>query len=596
VKTTEAIERYLPGLHTLLGYKRAWLRDDLVAGLVVSAVLVPAGMGYAEAAGLPAVTGLYATIIPLLVYALFGPSRVMVLGPDSGLAALIAAAIVASAGSESPERAATLGSGLALITGVTCAVMGLSRFGFITELLSKPVRVGYTNGIALTVLITQLPKLCGFSVKASGVVEGCLGFIRGVAAGRSKPEALGLGLGSLMLILGLRRLAPKMPGVLLAVGLSTLVVTAFDWSSRLVVVGAVPRGLPLPALPAVSAEDLMQMLVAGVGIALLAFADTSVLSRTFAARNGYRVDPNRELVALGAANFAAGMFGGFPISSSSSRTPVAESAGSRTQLTGVVGALLISLLLVVAPGLIKNLPSATLGAVVIAAALRIFDGQSLLLFYRARRTDLVLALFGFSAIALVGVIPGIAATVAVSLLDFVRRAWRPHDAVLGRAQGVKGYHDRTRYPEAKEIPGLLLYRWDAPLFFANADTFRTRVLAEVDSASTNVRTVLIAAEPITDIDSTAAEMLEELLAELATRQVELTFAELKDPVKDRLLRYRLKRPTSAPTSKREPAQLELLDDSAFFPTIGVAVKAFLARNDVAWTDWEDRPLAEDRAS
>ncbi len=590
MKATEALARYLPGFRTLLDYQRAWLRDDLIAGLVVSAILVPAGMGYAEAAGLPAVTGLYSTIVPLLIYALFGPSRIMVLGPDSGLAALIAAAVLAPAGGESPERAVALGSGLALVTGVTCAVLGLTRFGFITELLSKPVRVGYTNGIALTVLITQLPKLCGFSVKANGVVEASLGFVRGAIEGKSKPEALGLGLGSLLLILGLRRVAPKVPGVLLAVVISTLVVTALEWQSRLVVVGAVPRGLPLPSLPALSADDLMQLLVAGVGIALVAFADTSVLSRTFAARNGYRVDPNRELIALGAANFTSGMFSGFPISSSSSRTPVAESAGSRTQLTGVTGAFLITMLLLVAPGLLKNLPSAALAAVVIAAALRIFDGQALLLFYRARRTDLVLALFGFSAVAFVGVIPGIAATVAVSLLDFVRRAWRPHDAVLGRAQGVKGYHDLRRYPEAKEIPGLLLYRWDAPLFFANADTFRTRVLAEVDGASCKVRWVLIAAEPITDIDSTAAEMLEELLAELATRQVDLTFAELKDPVKDRLLRYGLQRPARAPTAKGEPAQPGApLDDTSFFPTIGVAVKAFLAQNAVEWTDWEDLP-------
>lgn len=590
MKAKEALAHYLPGFRTLLDYQPAWLPDDLIAGLVVSAILVPAGMGYAEAAGLPAVTGLYSTIVPLLVYAVFGPSRVMVLGPDSGLAALIAAAVLSSAGAGNPERAVALGGGLALITGVTCAVLGLSRFGFITELLSKPVRVGYTNGIALTVLIAQLPKLCGFSVKANGVVAGSLGFVRGAIEGKSKPEALGLGLGSLLLILALRRVAPKVPGVLLSVVISTLVVTALEWQSRLVVVGAVPRGLPLPALPALSAEDLMQLLVAGVGIALVAFADTSVLSRTFAARNGYRVDPNRELIALGAANFASGMFSGFPISSSSSRTPVAESAGSRTQLTGVTGAFLITMLLLVAPGLIKNLPSAALAAVVIAAALRIFDGQALLLFYRARRTDLVLALFGFSAVAFVGVIPGIAATVAVSLLDFVRRAWRPHDAVLGRAQGVKGYHDLKRYPDAKEIPGLLLYRWDAPLFFANADTFRTRVLTEVDGAACKVRWVLIAAEPITDIDSTAAEMLEELLAELATRQVDLTFAELKDPVKDRLLRYGLRRPSGVPTAKGEPEQPGApLDDTSFFPTIGVAVKAFLAQNDVAWTDWEDRP-------
>ena len=552
-------------------YQRAWLMRDLVAGLVLTAILVPAGMGYAEASGLPAITGLYATIVPLLAYAIFGPSRIMVLGPDSGLAALVGAAVIASSAGD-PERAVALGSLLAILTGLLCVAGGLLKAGFLTDLLSKPVRVGYMNGIALTVLVTQLPKLLGFSVKATGAFDGALGVVHGVADGQTKLLALGLGSACLALILGLRAVSAKIPGILIAVVLATIVVTVFHLGGELAVVGAVPRGIPLPSLPAVHLADVGQMFVAAVGIALVSFADTSVLSRTFAARHGYRVDPNRELIGLGLANLAGGFFRGFPVSSSSSRTPVAESAGSKTQLTGVVGALAIAGLLLAAPWLLENLPTTALAAVVITAALRLFDLRSLRVFYRVRRSDFVLSMVGFVAVAALGVIPGIAVTVGVSILDFVRRAWRPHDAILGRAHGVKGYHDLQRYPDAKQVPGLVLYRWDAPLFFANADMFRARILDAVDDSTTTVKWVVVAAEPITDVDSTAAEMIEELDKELATRNVELAFAELKDPVKDRLQRYGLE--------KR-------IGHESFFPTVGAAVKAFLAKNDVGWVDWED---------
>jgi MFS superfamily sulfate permease-like transporter len=338
------------------------------------------------------------------------------------------------------------------------------------------------------------------------------------------------------------------------------------------VVGAVPRGLPLPSIPALRRGDLLDLLVAALGIALVSFADTSVVSRTYAGRLGHRVDPNQELVALGAANLLAGLLRGFPVSSSATRTPVAESAGSRTQVTGVVGAIALVVLLVAAPTLVAGMPTAALAAVVIAAAVRITDFAALVIFYRVRRSDFVLSLVAMAAVGVLGVLPGIAVAVAVSLLDVVRRAWRPHFAVLGRATGVKGYHDLARFPGAKQVPGLLLFRWDAPLFFANADLFRTRVLDLVETAEVPVRWVVIAVEPITDVDSTAAEMLGELDKQLAARRAELAFAEMKDPVKDRLARYGLEKE---------------IGRELFFPTIGVAVKAFLDRHDVRWVDWED---------
>ena len=562
---------WVPGLWVARHYRASWLGRDLVAGLVLTALLVPAGMGYAEAAGLPAITGLYATVGPLLAYAAFGPSRILVLGPDSALAALIAAAITEKAAGD-PERAVALASTLALFTGVFCIGAGVARAGLVTDLLSKPVRVGYMNGMGVSVLISQLPKLFGVPSGGASTLGSMEHFARAVIAGETRARVLIIGAVCLVVILVLRAVAPRVPGVLVAVVGATVAVTLLGEGGRMAVVGAVPRGIPIPTLPRVHLSDLPDLAMAAAGIALVTFTDTSVLSRTYAARTRFRVDPNRELLGLGAANLAAGLLRGFPVSSSSSRTPVAESAGSRTQLTGVVGALAIVALLVAAPGLLQNLPVTALAAVVVSAALRVLDFGALRAFYKFRHSDFVLSLVALTGVLVFGALTGIALAVTLSLLDFVRRAWRPHDAILGRADGVKGYHDVRRYPAAKQIPGLLLFRWDAPLFFANAETFRGRVLAAVGRAQSPVRWVVIAAEPMTDVDTTAADMLEELDKELAAGNVELAFAEMKDPVKDRLERYGLQ--------KR-------IGRDFFFPTIGVAVKAFVARHQATWTDWEE---------
>jgi high affinity sulfate transporter 1 len=565
--------RFFPGMWVLRHYRRDWLWPDIGAGLVLTALLVPAGMGYAVAAGLPAITGLYATIFPLVAYALCGPSRILVLGPDSALAALIAATVAPLAAGD-PDRAVALAAALAVLTGALCIIAGLARFGFLTDLLSRPVRVGSMNGIALTVMVSQLPKLCGFSAGGEGVPAAVAGFVRGALAGKVKLPALVIGAVCLGLILGLKARWPRVPGVLIAVVGATVAVSALGLDGQIAVVGEVPRGVPRPVVPLLAWADLGPLVTGAAGIALVAFADTSVLSRTFAARSGDRVDPNRELVGLGVANIAGGFFSGFPVSSSSSRTPVAEAAGARTQLTGVTGAVAITVLLAAAPGLVRSLPVTALAAIVIAAAIGLVDLQSPRLFARARASDFFLTVFCFLGVAVFGPITGIAMAVGVSLLDFIRRAWRPHEAILGRAPGVKGYHDITRYPTAKQVPGLLLYRWDAPLFFANADTFRARIIDMADSAAAPLKWVVVAAEPITDVDTTAAEMIEELDAELTSRGIELCFAEMKDPVKDRIRRYGL---------------VARIGHELFFPTIGVAVKEFLDRHRVEWVDWEQAP-------
>jgi len=553
--------RWLPGLHTLRHYDIAWLRHDLVAGLVLTTMLVPAGIAYAEASGIGGIYGLYATIIPLLAYALFGPSRILVLGPDSALAAVILAVVAPLAGGD-PMRAVALASAMAVVSGLVCIVAGLARLGFVTELLSKPIRYGYMNGIAFTVLLSQLPKLFGFSVSADGPLRQIHGFVQGVMDGKTVPVALAVGAGTLAVILVAKRI-PRLPSVLIAVVGATLASALFDLHERmgLAVLGPLPQGLPAPALPIIGWADLQPVLLGGVAVALVSFADTSVLSRVYAARTRTSVDPNQEMVGLGAANLAAGFFQGMPISSSSSRTPVAESAGARTQLTGVVGALAIAGLLIAAPNLLKNLPSAALAAVVIAAALGLFEFRDLKRLYRIQRWEFWLSWVCFAGVAVFGAIPGIGIAVLIAVIEFLWDGWRPHWAVMGRVEGIGGFHDITRYPQARRLDGLVLFRWDAPLFFANAELFREKVLAAVAESPTPVRWLVVAAEPVTSVDVTSSDMLAELDDELQARGIELCFAEMKDPVKDKLKRFGL---------------FERFGAATFHPTVEEAVAAYQA--------------------
>jgi high affinity sulfate transporter 1 len=564
--------RWLPGLAILRHYQAAWLRHDIVAGIVLTTMLVPVGIAYAVASGVPGIYGLYATIVPLLAYALFGPSRIMVLGPDSSLAPLILAVVLPLSAGD-PGRAVMVAGLLAIVSGVICILAGLARLGFITELLSKPIRYGYMNGIALTVLVGQLPKLFGFSVPGDSLPQRAWEFLQAVAAGKTNWVALGVGVGTLAVILALKRLK-RMPGILAAVVGATLVVAALDLSASagVAVLGPLPQGLPAFAIPWPAIADLVPVLAGGFAIALVSFADTSVLSRTYAVRTGRPVDPNQEMVGLGAANLAAGFFQGFPISSSSSRTPVAEAAGARTQATGVIGAVAVALLLMVAPNLLKNLPTTALAAVVIASAIGLIEIRDLGRIYRMQPWEFWLSIGCFAGVALLGAIPGIGLAIVVAVIEFLWDGWRPHFAILGRVQGVKGYHDIHRYPRASRIPGLVLFRWDAPLFFANAEQFRDHVLDAVAASPTPVRWMVVAAEPVTSVDVTAADMLAELDETLQAAGIELCFAEMKDPVKDKLKRFGL--------FKRFGAEL-------FFPTIGEAVKTYRRTYPVDWVDWQE---------
>ena len=550
--------RWLPGLNTLRHYDRSWLRSDIVAGLVMTAMLVPVGIAYAQASGLPGITGLYATIVPLLAYAVFGPSPILILGPDSALAAVILSVVLPLAGDD-PQRAINIGGMMAVVSGVLCIAAGLARLGFITELLSKPIRYGYMNGIALTVLLSQIPKLCGFSVSAQGPLRQFWGIGQKVAAGVVNPTALAIGVGTLILIFLLKRW-PRVPGILLAVVAATLMVAGFDLGryAGVSVLGSLPRGLPMLHLPLVRWADLEPILTGAAAVALVSFADTSVLSRTYAARLRVVVDPDQEIVGLGAANLAAGFFQGFPISSSSSRTPVAEAAGAKTQLTAVVGAITIALLLVFAPQLLRYLPNTALAAVVIASAVGLFEISDLRRIYRIQQWEFWLSMVCFAGVAVFGAIQGIAIAVVLAVIEFLWDGWRPHSAILGRVEHIHGFHDITRHPDAHTIPGLVLFRWDAPLFFANAELFDQHVLRAVQSSSTPVHCVVVAAEPVTSVDVTAADALATLHESLKAAGIRLCFAEMKGPVKDKLKRFEL---------------FDRLGSQNFFPTIDEAVAA-----------------------
>lgn len=566
------MKHWLPGLDTLRRYEAAWLPQDVFAGVVLATMLVPVGIAYAVASGLPGIFGLYATIVPLLAYALFGPSRILVLGPDSALAGILLG-VIAPLAQGDPVRAVTLAGMMAIVSGMVCILAGVARLGFVTELLSKPIRYGYMNGIALTVLISQLPKLFGFSIEAEGPLRSLWAIVSAMLDGQINWVAFAIGFATLAVILLLRN--SKLPGILIAVVAATVVVGVLDLGTLygVKVLGPLPQGLPGLVVPWVTTTDIVPVVLGGCAIALVSFADTSVLSRAYAARLGDRVDPNQEMVGLGAANLAAGFFQGFPISSSSSRTPVAEAAGARTQLTSVVGALAIALLLLVAPSLLQHLPNAALAAVVIAAAIGLFEIADLKRIYRIQRWEFWLSIVCFVGVAVLGVIPGIGLAIALAIIEFLWDGWRPHSAILGRAQGVKGYHDITRYPAARRIPGLVLFRWDAPLFFANAEFFRERVLDAVATSPTQVRWLVVAAEPVTSVDVTACDVVAELDQTLHAQGIEFCFAELKDPVKDKLKRFGL---------------FAQLGEHYFFPTIGVAVSRYLKSNNVEWEDWEDR--------
>jgi len=553
---------------SLSPFHREWLAKDIVAGVVLTTLLVPQGMAYAELAGLPPITGLYTSIMCLLGYAVFGPSRILVLGPDSSLGPMIAATIlplIAANGDE--KRAIVLASLLAIIVAAITIIAAVAKLGFIADLISKPTMIGYLNGLALTILVGQLPKLFGFKIDAEGLIGEFTAFVRGLANGEAVAAAAAVGIAGIVLILVLQHWLPKVPAVLIMVVLAIAATSVFSLADHGVsLVGVLPKGFPPLTIPSVRLADLGPLFAGALGIALVSLADTISTATAFAERTGQEVDGNGEMLGIGAANLAAGLFQGFPVSTSGSRTAVAERSGAKTQLTGVTGAVLITLMIVLVPGLFRNLPNPALAAVVITAALSLADIPATVRLWRQRKVEFLLSIAAFLGVALLGVLPGIAIAVGLSILNVFGRAWWPYNTVLGRVEGLAGYHDIHSYPDASQLPGLVIYRFDAPLFFANAKTFRDEV-RRIAAADPAPRWIVIAAEPVTDVDTTASDVLEDLDEELNARGISLVFAELKDPVRGKIERYGLTR---------------TINPAHFFPTVGAAVRAFRQETGTEW--------------
>jgi sulfate permease, SulP family len=549
-----------PGLAGLLRYPRGYLRFDLIAGVTVGAVAVPSSLAMAELAGLPVVYGLYGTFLPLAVYGLLGTSRQHVVGPDSTLAVLTAVTVAPLAvvgGEVDPALYAALAATLALAMGVMLFLAGALRLGFVADFFGKPVLLGYINGVALIVIASQLGKLLGISVG----VDDFFAVVWEVLSDLGDANGPTVLLSAVLLAaaIAVRRFLPAVPPALVVLALALLIARLADLEDHgIAVLGEVEGGLPSFGLPRVGASDFVDLVLPAAAFSLVAFADLTATVRTFAQKHGYEVDANRELTAIGGANLVGGLTGAFPVSSSNSRSAVNDSTGARSQAAVVVAAVVVGLFLLFAMPLIEPLPKAALGVIIVVAAAGLINIRSIWRLRRVRPAEVALALVAFGGVLVFGVIGGVVVAIALSIGVFLYRSARPHDAVLGRVEDVDGYHDIARWGDAETVPGLLVYRFDAPPFFVNAAYLRQRVLALAD-ASEDVRWLVLNAEAWTYLDSTAIDVLTRLHVELEQRGVALCFARLKGRQREIFEETGL-------TARIGPNRL--------FPTVRAAVAAF----------------------
>jgi sulfate permease, SulP family len=511
-------------------YRLGWLRVDILAGVTVAAYLVPQVMAYAQVAGLPPVAGLWAAAGPLLVYAWLGSSRLLSAGPESSTALMTAITIGPLAAGD-PARYAALAAALAMLVGLLCIAGRLARLGFLADLLSRPVLVGYMAGIAVIMIAGQLGRVLGIEVLGDSPLEQIRYAVRHVAD--ADPVTVLLTGGMLAFLLLVHRFAPRLPGPLIAMLLAAAAVAMLGLEQYgVTTVGAIPSGLPDPQLPDVTGSDLAQLLLPAVGITIVGYTDNVLTARAFAGRRRETVDSNTELLALGAANLASGALQGFPVSSSGSRTALADAVGARTQLYSLVALGIVLVTVVFGGPVLSSFPEAALGAVVVYAAVRLIDIADFGRIGRFRRSELVLSLATTASVLVLGVLNGVLVALALSVLDLLRRVARPHDGILGYAPGVPGMHDLDDYPEAQQVPGLVVYRYDSPLFFANADDFRRRALAAVDVAPVPVHWLLLNAEANVEVDITAIDALDALRDELDHRGIVLALARVKQDLRD----------------------------------------------------------------
>jgi high affinity sulfate transporter 1 len=554
--------RIAPGLESLSRYEVSWLPNDIAAGLSVAAIGLPVGIAYADLAGVPPVVGIYAAIFPLFAYALFGSSRQLVIGPDAATCMMLAAALGPLAGGDAGHYLALV-TVMTLLVGLICVLMGLARLGFVANFLSRPILVGYLNGIALLILVGQLGRLLGVPVPGAEFFPKLLRTVT------SAPDAhlptVVLGIASLIGMVALRRIVPRVPAAFVVVCAAIGVSVALDLPGRgVAVVGSVPAGLPaFFAIPILPIGDYPTLLRDAAGLVLVSFTGGILTAKSFAQRHRYAIDPDRELIAFGAGNIVSGLAQGFPVTGTDSRTAVNDAMGGKSQLVGVVAGavMLLSLLFLTEP--LAHVPNTTLAAVIIVSAVGLFDFATLRELAAMSRVEL-----GFSAgttlgVLVLGVLPGVLLAIVLSLLLLLILTSRPTDAVLGRVPGMGGYHDRKDYPEAESTPGLLLYRFNADLVFFNVDYFKARLQAAIADSAVPVQWVVVDASPINVIDSTALKQLEQLIEELAARGIVFAIARRKHAVR-RLFE------ASWVDVRRE------LTDEHNFPTLTSAVEAFVA--------------------
>jgi high affinity sulfate transporter 1 len=552
--------RLVPGLDALLGYRRSWLRGDLLAGVTVAAYLVPQVMAYAGVAGLSPVAGLWAILPALALYALFGSTRLLSVGPES-TTALMTAAVVGPLAAGDSGRYASLAAALAVTVGLLCMVARVVRLGFLADLLSRPVLTGYLAGVALIMMVDQVPRLTGVRTTGSEFFPQLWSFVAHLD--EADPATVVFSTLALVFLFAVKRYVPALPGPLLAVVLGTAAVTAFGLDDRhgVKVIGEVPSGLPSLALPDLS--ELPRLVLPALGVLLVAYTDFILTARAFTRHDeqGPGLDANQEFLALGAANIGAGVLHGFPVSSSASRTALASSTGARSQVYSLVsGAVVLAVLLFLSP-LLTRMPSAVLGALVVYAAVRMIDLAGFRRLASFRRRELLLALGCLVGVLGLDILYGVIVAVGLSVAELLTRVARPHDAVEGLVPGVAGMHDVDDYPQARTIPGLLVYRYDSPLFFANAEDFRRRALAAVDEQAGPVRWFVLNTEANVEVDITALDAVDELRRELTGRGIVFALARVKQELLNDLQAYGL-----ADSVGRE----------LIFPTLPTAVAGYRA--------------------
>ncbi|MEU8007261.1 sulfate permease [Catellatospora sp. NPDC049111] len=547
-----------PGVVTLRAYDRGWLRGDVLAGATVAAYLIPQVMAYSGLAGLPPVAGLWAALPALALYALLGSSRQLSVGPES-TTALMTATVIAPLAAGDPGRYAALAAGLAVIVGLLCLVCWAIRLGFVADLLSKPILVGYMAGVAIIMIIGQLERLTGIPVDGGTLLGEVWSFIKGM--GQIHLATVVLGALVLAFLYLVQRQFPKLPGPLLAVLLATGATALFGLQDYgIATIGKIPSGLPSLAWPDLT--DFADLLLPAVGVMLVGYTDNMLTARAFAARHRQEVDADQELLALGVANLGSGVLRGFPVSSSGSRTALADAAGARSQVYSLTALVLVICTLLFASPVLSAFPTAALGAIIVYAALRLIDLPGFRKLAAFRRSELLLALAAFAGVLLFDILYGVLAAVALSVAEMLARVARPHDAVLGIVPGVAGMHDVEDYPQARTVPGLMIYRYDSPLFFANAQDLRRRALAAVGQAP-DVKWFVLNAEAIVEVDITAMEAVEELRNELTQRGIVFGMAHVKQELMDEMVSFGL---------------AEAVGRDRIFHTLPTAVAAFRAEH------------------